>query len=127
VISRDNNTASVELSNFYCNWMVIGNAITNADFSIETISLEERTFTGFYKLTFYGTGNVTGSGYYKPCSSQRKTEVATYISKANRSSIGPTRLRAVVVGRRRLSLHFLNRGGSNVRQVHCAYCCAQSV
>ena len=65
VISRDNNTASVELSNFYCNWMVIGNAITNADFSIETISLEERTFTGFYKLTFYGTGNVTGSGYYK--------------------------------------------------------------
>jgi hypothetical protein len=65
VISRDNNTASVELSNFYCNWMVIGNAITNADFSIDTISLEERTFTGFYKLTFFGTGNVTGSGYYK--------------------------------------------------------------
>jgi hypothetical protein len=65
VISRDNNTASVEMSNFYCNWMVIGNVIANADFSIETINLEEKAFTGFYKLTFHGTGNATGSGYYK--------------------------------------------------------------
>lgn len=73
VISRDNNTASVEMSNFYCNWMGIGNVITNADFSIETISLEEKAFTGFYKLTFHGTGNATGSGYYK----------ATFVPKKN--------------------------------------------
>ena len=65
VISRDNNTASVEMSNFYCNWMGIGNVIANADFSIDTINLEQKAFTGFYKLTFHGTGNATGSGYYK--------------------------------------------------------------
>jgi hypothetical protein len=65
VISRGNNTALLEASNFYCNWMAVGNVLANADLSIDRIDLKDRTFTGYYKLTFYGTGNVSGSGYYK--------------------------------------------------------------
>jgi len=65
IVSRENNTASIELRNFYCNWAVVGNVIVNADLSIDSINLKDRVFTGFYKLTFHGTGNAGGSGYYK--------------------------------------------------------------
>lgn len=65
IVSRDNNTASVQLKNFYCNWVVVGNVLVNAELSIDGINLEDRVFTGFYKVTFYGTGNGAGSGYYK--------------------------------------------------------------
>jgi hypothetical protein len=65
VIVRDNNTASVQLRHFYCNWVVVGNVIVNADFSIDNINLEEKAVTGFYKVTFHGTGNAAGSGYYR--------------------------------------------------------------
>jgi len=65
IVSRDNNTASLELRNFYCNWALIGNVIVNADLSIDSINLKDRVFTGFYKVTFHGTGNAGGSGYYK--------------------------------------------------------------
>lgn len=65
IISRDNNTASVQLKNFYCNWAVIGNVLVNADLSIDSIDVKDRVVTGFYKLTFHGTGNARGSGYYR--------------------------------------------------------------
>jgi hypothetical protein len=65
IVSRENNTATIELRNFYCNWAVVGNVIVNADLSIDSINLKDRVFTGFYKLTFHGTGNAGGSGYYK--------------------------------------------------------------
>jgi hypothetical protein len=65
ILSRDNNTLSVQVRNFYCNWVVIGNVVVNADLSIETINLKDKVFTGFYKVTFHGTGNAAGSGYYK--------------------------------------------------------------
>lgn len=65
IVSRDNNTASIELRNFYCNWVVVGNVIVNADLSIDTIHVKDKMFTGFYKVTFHGTGNAGGSGYYK--------------------------------------------------------------
>ena len=65
VISRDNDTASFQLRNFYCNWALVGNVIVNADLSVDSINVKERIVTGFYKLTFHGTGNATGSGYYK--------------------------------------------------------------
>ena len=65
IVSRDNNTASIELRHFYCNWVVVGNVIVNADLSIDSINLKDRVFTGFYKLTFHGTGNAAGSGYYR--------------------------------------------------------------
>ncbi len=55
----------MQLGGFYCNWVVIGNVIVNADLSIDTINLKNKVFTGFYKVTFHGTGNAAGSGYYK--------------------------------------------------------------
>jgi hypothetical protein len=65
IVSRDNHTLSVQLRNFYCNWVVIGNVVVNTDLSIDNINLKNKVFTGFYKVTFHGTGNAAGSGYYK--------------------------------------------------------------
>jgi hypothetical protein len=65
ILSRDNATVSVQLRNFYCNWLVVGNVVVNADLSIDHIDLKEKAFTGFYRVTFHGTGNAAGSGYYK--------------------------------------------------------------
>lgn len=62
---KQNRTASMELSNFYCNWAVIGNVLTNVDLSIDTIDPQANSFTGYYKISFYGTGQGVGSGYYK--------------------------------------------------------------
>jgi hypothetical protein len=65
IISEDNSTASIRIGNFYCNWMAVGNVLANAALSIDRVNLQEKTFTGYYKLMFHGTGNVAGSGYYK--------------------------------------------------------------
>jgi hypothetical protein len=65
IVSRANNTVSMQLRNFYCNWVVVGNVLVNADFSIDSIDVKEKVFTGFYKVTFHGTGNAAGSGYYR--------------------------------------------------------------
>lgn len=65
VVSRDDNTASIRIRNLYCNWLAVGNVIASLDLSIDRIDLKDKTFTGYYKLTFHGTGNVSGSGYYK--------------------------------------------------------------
>ena len=65
ILVRQNDTMSVELPNFYCNWMAVGNVVVKADLSIDNIDLKARTFSGFYKITFHGTGNASGSGYYR--------------------------------------------------------------
>jgi hypothetical protein len=65
ILSRDNQTMSLEFRDFYCNWVVVGNVIVNTDLSIDNISLKQKVFTGFYKVVFHGTGNASGSGYYK--------------------------------------------------------------
>jgi hypothetical protein len=65
VIARDNSTASIEIDSFYCNWMLVGNVVAYAELSIDRINLKDKTFTGYYKLAFHGTGNVAGSGYYR--------------------------------------------------------------
>ena len=65
IIARANNTASMRIGNFYCNWVLVGNVLVNADLSIDRIDLKDETFTGYYKSIFHGTGNVSGSGYYK--------------------------------------------------------------
>ncbi len=73
IFSRDNNTASIQIGNFYCNWLVVGNVLVNADLSIDGIDLKNKTFTGYYRLTFHGTGNVGGSGYYKAAIASKTT------------------------------------------------------
>jgi hypothetical protein len=65
ILLRDNNTITVQLQSFYCNWVVVGNVIVNADFSIDRIDSQNKVFNGFYKITFHGTGNAAGSGYYR--------------------------------------------------------------
>jgi hypothetical protein len=65
ILLRDNDTITVQLQNFYCNWVVVGNVLVNADFSIDHIDSQKKVFNGFYKITFHGTGNAAGSGYYR--------------------------------------------------------------
>ena len=65
ILLRDNNTMAVQLRDFYCNWVVVGNVVVNADFSIDHIDSQNKVFNGFYKITFHGTGNAAGSGYYR--------------------------------------------------------------
>ena len=57
--------STLKLFNSYCNWMAIGNVVQSATFSIDAIDLLSQSFTGYYKLSFYGTGNANGSGYYR--------------------------------------------------------------
>jgi hypothetical protein len=75
VIVRDNNTASVQLRHFYCNWVVVGNVIVNADFSMDSINLKDKVVTGFYKVTFHGTGNAAGSGYYRAVITPKPSQI----------------------------------------------------
>jgi hypothetical protein len=65
ILLRVNNTITVQLQSFYCNWVVVGNVIVNADFSIDHIDSQNKVFNGFYRITFHGTGNAAGSGYYR--------------------------------------------------------------
>jgi hypothetical protein len=65
ILLRDNNTILVQLRHFYCNWVVVGNVVVNADFSIDRIDPQNRVFNGFYRITFHGTGNAAGSGYFR--------------------------------------------------------------
>ena len=65
ILMRDNNTITVQLQNSYCNWVAVGNVIVNTDFSIDHIDSQNKVFNGFYKITFHGTGNAAGSGYYR--------------------------------------------------------------
>ena len=65
IVSRDNNTVSLQFGQFYCNWVLVGNVLVNADLSVDSINLKDKVFTGFYRITFHGTGNASGSGYYR--------------------------------------------------------------
>ena len=65
ILSRDNDTLALHFDAFYCNWLVIGNVLVFADLSIDNIRLNEKGFSGFYKVTFHGIGNASGSGYYR--------------------------------------------------------------
>ncbi|MEM1166340.1 MAG: hypothetical protein AAGI30_08625 [Planctomycetota bacterium] len=64
VLVSDAGGVNIEFDSFYCNWIGIGNVVTDMSLSIDRINLETASFTGYYKLTFFGTGNATGSGYY---------------------------------------------------------------
>jgi hypothetical protein len=61
----NDGSLSLRLGKFYCNWALVGNVIVSADFSIDSLSVNDRTFTGFYRITFHGTGNAAGSGYFR--------------------------------------------------------------
>lgn len=61
----EDGSLSLRFGKFYCNWALIGNVIVRADFSIDSVSVKDRTLTGFYRITFYGTGNAAGSGYFR--------------------------------------------------------------
>jgi hypothetical protein len=56
---------ALRFGKFYCNWALVGNVIVSADFSIDSVSVKDRTLTGFYRITFHGTGNAAGSGYFR--------------------------------------------------------------
>lgn len=64
-VYNEGDSLSLRFGKFYCNWALVGNVIVNVDFAIDSISVRERTLTGFYRITFHGTGNAAGSGYFK--------------------------------------------------------------
>ncbi len=61
----DDGSLALRFGKFYCNWALVGNVIVDADFSIDSVSVRDRTLTGFYRITFHGTGNAAGSGYFR--------------------------------------------------------------
>jgi hypothetical protein len=65
IVFRDDNAVGIQLKNFYCNWLVVGNVIVTANFSIDHIDSQNKFFSGFYKIVFHGTGNAAGSGYFR--------------------------------------------------------------
>ena len=58
-------SANIDFGGFYCNWLVIGNVITQVELSVDFVDPAARAFTGYYALQFNGTGNAGGSGYYR--------------------------------------------------------------
>lgn len=60
------NTKSnvVEISNIFCNWLIIGNVVSKLKLSIDWEDPVSRTFGGRYAILFFGTGNGAGSGIY---------------------------------------------------------------
>ncbi|MEM9763921.1 MAG: hypothetical protein AAF968_15670 [Pseudomonadota bacterium] len=64
---------------FYCNWVVIGNVITQIDFYIDRIDVAGQSFTGEYAIQFNGTGNAFGSGYFRAdlAAPEEKTTIAS--------------------------------------------------
>ncbi len=58
------NRASVEFRQVYCNWLLVGNVISNLELSIDWDDPINRTFGGRYIIRFFGTGNGSGSGIY---------------------------------------------------------------
>lgn len=61
----NDGSLALRFGRFYCNWALVGNVIVDADFSIDSVSVKNRTLTGFYRITFHGTGNAAGSGYFR--------------------------------------------------------------
>lgn len=61
----EDGSLSLRFGRFYCNWALVGNVIVGADFAIDSISVKDRILTGFYRITFHGTGNAAGSGYFR--------------------------------------------------------------
>ena len=62
---EDGNALRVRIPSFYCNWAGIGNVLTSMTFAIRDISADRSYFTGYYRIEFYGTGNATGSGFFR--------------------------------------------------------------
>ena len=61
----DQHGVDLSLSLLYCNWIVIGNVVTDLKMPVDRINLQRGIFTGYYELCFYGTGNAFGSGYFR--------------------------------------------------------------
>lgn len=58
------DNAFLEISNVFCNWLVIGNVFSNLKLSFDWDDPATRTFGGRYAVRFIGTGNGYGSGIY---------------------------------------------------------------
>jgi hypothetical protein len=61
----NDGSLSLHFARFYCNWALVGNVIVSAALSVDSLSLQDRTLTGYYRITFHGTGNAAGSGYFR--------------------------------------------------------------
>ncbi|MEM7626243.1 MAG: hypothetical protein AAF333_11660 [Planctomycetota bacterium] len=64
-VVRDDGTAVLSLDPFYSNWVGIGNVLFWMKYSVEVVDLDALTFSGSYLFRFHGTGNATGSGFYR--------------------------------------------------------------
>jgi len=62
--NRSDNNTLIKIGRVYCNWLVIGNVISTLTLSIDWEDSTNRTFGGRYAMSFIGTGNGAGSGFY---------------------------------------------------------------
>ncbi len=63
-IRPNTNHTLVEINNVYCNWLVVGNVVSNLKLSFDWDDPASGTFGGRYQIRFIGTGNGSGSGIY---------------------------------------------------------------
>ncbi len=71
---NDVGSANIEYGGFYCNWILIGNVVTRLKLSIDRIDLPSQSFGGYYALSFNGTGNAVGQGYFRATPSTDEAE-----------------------------------------------------
>jgi len=63
-IHSHSDAASINISHVFCNWLGIGNVISNLRLTFDWEDPQSRTFGGRYVVKFIGTGNGSGSGMY---------------------------------------------------------------
>ncbi|MEM8782326.1 MAG: hypothetical protein AAGE65_05650 [Planctomycetota bacterium] len=65
VTADDQGIVRLKLRPYYANWVIIGNVIAGGKLALDRIDLAEDRFTGYYSVSFFGTGNAIGSGYFE--------------------------------------------------------------
>lgn len=58
------NQVQIDFASLYCNWLVIGNVLVRAKFSLDFIDYKKVVAGGNYELKVNGTANGAGSGYF---------------------------------------------------------------
>lgn len=58
------NQVKIDFASLYCNWLVIGNVLVRAKFSLGFIDYKNVVAGGNYELRVNGTANGAGAGYF---------------------------------------------------------------
>ncbi len=64
-VATEEKSIRLSVDPLYCNWVVVGNVVTQFEFGIDRIDTTSRSFSGSYALQINGTGNAVGGGYFR--------------------------------------------------------------